>query len=343
MAKTLNLKSILCLFFLATIFSWANSARILDQVNNQPQVNPQSSNLIPTVLPSGQLPATVPGPTATQEDDVVPPEAPVDDNVAPQQPIPTATSATTPVAPVATPAAPVAASATVAAATGGPNPTISFFMHDIQGGSHPSARVVTGVIANSGVSPIPFSKTNNNLFPLQGGTPLLTGNANNNMRTINNLVNNPNNLPFLTGLTGSQSSTIIAGSGNNDNVLNNQNQPFVTAGQLPAGSLQQLMFGTITVIDDQLTEGQELGSAVIGNAQGFFLASSIDGTSHTMALTVLLHGGEQGHEIEDTISFFGVHRTATPVSHVAVIGGTGKYESAQGYATVETIDRKSVV
>jgi len=97
------------------------------------------------------------------------------------------------------------------------------------------------------------------------------------------------------------------------------------------------MFGSITVVDNELTEGHELGSAVIGKAQGFYLASSMDGTSHTMAFTVLLHGGENHGDIEDTISFFGVHRTATADSQIAIIGGTGKYENAKGYATVETL------
>lgn len=98
------------------------------------------------------------------------------------------------------------------------------------------------------------------------------------------------------------------------------------------------MFGTVTVIDDELTEAHELGSAVLGRAQGFYLASSLDGTSQTIALTVLLHGGEHGHdEIEDAISFFGVHRTVSAESQIAVVGGTGKYENARGYATVETL------
>lgn len=101
------------------------------------------------------------------------------------------------------------------------------------------------------------------------------------------------------------------------------------------------MFGSVTVIDDDLTENHELGSTVIGKAQGFYLASSLDGNSHTMAVTVLLHGGDHDHhEVEDTISFFGVHRTAAPESQIAVIGGTGTYENAKGYAVVESLHQE---
>ncbi|XWS66072.1 hypothetical protein CRYUN_Cryun05aG0168900 [Craigia yunnanensis] len=326
-------------------FTCANSARVLDEVEAQPQVVediPQPSNTAattvpPNTLPSGQVPAVTS--SGLEDDDADPPlpEAPAADE-----------------GPVATPAAPVAGMAPIdgpeatSATTGsgaaettsatvakpGPHdPVLSFFMHDILGRSHPSARVVTGIIANSEISGIPFSKTNNDLFPLQGAAPLLNGN------NINNLIN-PNNVPFLTGLTGAQTNTILQNTGNNNNVLNGNNQSFVTAGQLPPGSLQRLMFGSITVIDDELTEAHELGSAVLGKAQGFYLANSLDGTSQTIALTVLLHGGEHGHELEDAISFFGVHRTVSPESQIAVVGGTGKYENARGYATVETLHQE---
>lgn len=152
-----------------------------------------------------------------------------------------------------------------------PNPTFSFFMHDVMGGTTPSERIVSGVVSTKPKPTLPFLKKKNGIFPLNGGTPL------------------------------------------NDMTL-------------------PLIFGTITVFDDQLTQGQELGGSVIGKAQGFYLATSVDGSSHTMAFTALF-----GEREDDTVSFFGVHRTATRVSRVAIVGGTGKYENAQGYATVETL------
>ena len=96
---------------------------------------------------------------------------------------------------------------------------------------------------------------------------------------------------------------------------------------------QKLQFGTMTVIDDELTEGKELGSAMVGKAQGFYVASSEDGNSQTMAFTALFKDGEYA----DSLSFFGVHRTADSESHVAVVGGTGKYVKAKGFATLQTL------
>ncbi|XP_062084247.1 dirigent protein 24-like [Humulus lupulus] len=345
--RLFNSKATLYLLFLAIAIECAISTRLFDEADPQPQplpatnVLPQPNPITPTILPGGEIPAVAPAVTAPVEEsadspipDVAPPVDVPADSAQPTQPA--VPSPAIDVAPIAGPTTtgPVGAGPT----TAGPNdhPTLSLFMHDIVGGSQPTARVVTGLVANT-IQNVPFTKPNNNIFPVSGGTPLTTSN-------INGFINsNRNNLPFLTGLNGnSQSSTVIQNSGNNNIVDGGSDQPFVTAGQLPAGaSLQKLMFGSVTVIDDVLTEGHELGSAdVLGRAQGFYLASSLDGNSHTMVLTAVIHGGEHsghGHVTEDTISFFGVHRTATPISHIAVIGGTGKFENAQGYATVESL------
>ncbi|XP_068328576.1 dirigent protein 24-like [Pyrus communis] len=366
MAESLkSLKATLYILLLAITLGFAGSARIIDEVQ------PEASNPLPTTvpttnpLPSGHIPIITPA-TPTADDNVDDADAPIPETDAPPEadvvppvvpPVTTVPQANSPlpethdepaivptpvanVAPVATPAVPVTTpvAGPVTTSLTGPTaaartetPHLSFFMHDILGGSHPSVRVVTGLIANTVLNPA-FSKPNNNIFPVSGGTPLTNNN-------INGFLNNNNNIPNiagLSGLTNSQSSTVIQNSGNNNIVNGGSNQPFVTAGQLPNGAtLQKLMFGSVTVIDDDLTEGHELGSAVLGKAQGFYMASSLDGNSHTMAFTVLLHAGE--HDVEDTISLFGVHRTASPVSHIAVIGGTGKYENANGYAAIESL------
>ncbi|TXG73986.1 hypothetical protein EZV62_002565 [Acer yangbiense] len=182
-------------------------------------------------------------------------------------------------------------------------PILSFFMHDILGGTTPSGRVVSEIIASSTspqINGLPFSKKKGGVFPISGG---VTG------------------VPLaIAGLNGATT--------NNGNSL-----PFVSTGQLPQGAtLHKLIFGAITVIDDELTLEHELGSSIIGKAQGFYLASTLDGSSQTMAFTALF-----GEHEEDTISFFGVHRTATHESQVAVVGVSGKYENAQGHATIETL------
>ncbi|VAH89507.1 unnamed protein product [Triticum turgidum subsp. durum] len=71
----------------------------------------------------------------------------------------------------------------------------------------------------------------------------------------------------------------------------------------------------------------------VGRAQGFYVASSQDGSSKTVVLTAMFGGEVHG----DTLSFFGVHQLAAPESRIAVIGGTGKYETAKGFAAIRTL------
>ena len=41
------------------------------------------------------------------------------------------------------------------------------------------------------------------------------------------------------------------------------------------------------------------------------------------------------NEFEDGLKFFGVYKKNVPESHIAVIGGTGKYHDANGYAVIK--------
>ncbi|KAK9062991.1 hypothetical protein SSX86_016861 [Deinandra increscens subsp. villosa] len=323
--------STLCIFLLAIFLRCATGTRILVDTTLSPTsetgpFGPINEAGSPSVAPQDD-PTPVPPidniPTTNAPAPVISPDL-----------LPAATSPM-PVTPKATNVTPGVSSAvgtaTTSVAVGAEHPTLSFFMHDVLGGSHATSRVVTGIVATSDANVVPFSRPNGQVFPVTGGIPL---------NNINGIVNN-NNLPFLAGFNGNSpnnpnSNTVFQNTGNNNVVNGGKNLPFVTAGQLPAGiTLQQLMFGSITVIDNELTEGHELGTGVIGKGQGFYLSSSLDGSSHTFALTTLFHGGD--HEVDDTISFFGVHRTASEVSHIAVIGGTGKYEEAKGYATIESL------
>ncbi|KAJ4769088.1 Dirigent protein [Rhynchospora pubera] len=197
---------------------------------------------------------------------------------------------------------------------------LTFYMHDILGGSNPSARIVAGIVDDVAVSSqLPFARPNGAVLPLDSNVNVNSGN--------NGAINN-NNIPFLTGLGGTTNAVNTNNGGNANGV------PFFAGGNLPEGTtLQKLLFGTMTVVDDELTEGPELGTGKLGKAQGFYVASSIDGASQTLALTTMFKAGEYA----DSISFFGVHRTIDSESHLAIIGGTGKYVNARGFAKVAVV------
>lgn len=99
-------------------------------------------------------------------------------------------------------------------------------------------------------------------------------------------------------------------------------------------TLQELELGTVIRIDEDIYKGSIYGSSLMGKAQGMYVASSEDGSSHMMAMTTTF----LGNEYEDSLRFFGVHRGDVFESHIAVIGGTGKYHDANGYATVKIVN-----
>ncbi|XP_004497314.2 dirigent protein 25-like [Cicer arietinum] len=101
-------------------------------------------------------------------------------------------------------------------------------------------------------------------------------------------------------------------------------------------ALQELEFGSLTSIDEELvleSDGDELRK--IGKGQGVYVASSEGGNSYMVAMTASFLKGEY----EDGLRIFGVHRCDVFESHVAVIGGTGKYYGANGYAVVKVVDK----
>ncbi|KAL0541024.1 hypothetical protein IC582_021054 [Cucumis melo] len=293
-------KSMLCFLLLCFLCLSANSARLLDEQPQVPVGTPAASSVVGT--PVGNLGT---GPTATTTPSTTLPNSAGNLGQGANTP-----SSTLP-------------------SSGGvedDHHILTFFMHDILGGTNPSARAVTGAVNNPALNgQLPFAKPNGAVLSVGNNVPQSNGNS--------GLINN-NNLPFLIGLGGATSPLLQNNNGGGNNFNGQIGFPSVNAGQLPSGvSVQQLLFGTMTVIDDELTEGHELGSGLIGKAQGFYVVSSEDGNSQTMAFTTMF---ESGHYV-DSLSFFGVHRTAVSESHLAIMGGTGKYVNARGYANVKTL------
>ncbi|CDP08987.1 unnamed protein product [Coffea canephora] len=199
--------------------------------------------------------------------------------VAPTLP-PEGTDPVDPPVPNVTPGGTAAPAAVASSGVGAESPDhmLTFFMHDILGGSTPSAIAVTGVVTNPAVGgQVPFAKPNGAVLPVNNGIPVNNANS--------GIINN-NNIPFLTGLSGT-APNLVQQNGNSI-IGGGFGFPALNPAQFPTGTtFQSLMFGTMTVFDDELTEGHELGSGLVGKAQGFYIASSEDGTSQTMAFTGL--------------------------------------------------------
>lgn len=88
--------------------------------------------------------------------------------------------------------------------------------------------------------------------------------------------------------------------------------------------------GTVTVVDEELRGRKEFGLPLEGRLQGVLVTSLADNSSHMVAVRASFAGDAAG----DSIRFFGVRRDDQEESHVAVVGGTGRYSGAAGFAVV---------
>ncbi|KAI3517301.1 hypothetical protein L1887_16515 [Cichorium endivia] len=103
----------------------------------------------------------------------------------------------------------------------------------------------------------------------------------------------------------------------------------------------ELEFGMVNIIDVDLLEYTNMyGLQPLGKAKGMYVSSSEDGSNQMMAMTTSFLDSE----FKDELRFFGVHRVDVNYeSHVAVIGGMGKYDGANGYATIKAVKVNSKV
>lgn len=104
-------------------------------------------------------------------------------------------------------------------------------------------------------------------------------------------------------------------------------------------TLQELEFGSLTQIDEDLFERGKVhgSSSVVGRAQGVFVASFEDRADHMVAMTANFARSA----FKDGLRFFGMFKKDAHESHIAVIGGIGKYDGANGYAVIKEVDARS--
>ncbi|KAK4491441.1 hypothetical protein RD792_002191 [Penstemon davidsonii] len=93
-------------------------------------------------------------------------------------------------------------------------------------------------------------------------------------------------------------------------------------------------FGTLVAIDDPITEGPELTSAVVGNARGMYMSGSQDAN---LALVMYVDiGFTSGKFNGSSISVFSRNPITESPRELAVVGGRGLFRFAKGFITVHT-------
>ncbi|KAK1371871.1 dirigent protein 21-like [Heracleum sosnowskyi] len=93
------------------------------------------------------------------------------------------------------------------------------------------------------------------------------------------------------------------------------------------------LFGLVVVIDDPLTVGPEQSSKQVGRAQGMFAAASLTELSFSMVLNYVFTEGKFNGS---SLSILGQNPLHSDVREMPVVGGSGCFRFARGYAEGRT-------
>ncbi|KAK3041323.1 hypothetical protein RJ639_002304 [Escallonia herrerae] len=102
-----------------------------------------------------------------------------------------------------------------------------------------------------------------------------------------------------------------------------------------AGKPKPGAFGDTYIIDDALTEGPNATSRVVGRAQGMYAISAQD--SDVALLMVVNYAFALGKYNGSSISVFGRNPVFHDVREMPIVGGSGLFRFASGYALAHTI------
>ncbi|CAK8574801.1 unnamed protein product [Lathyrus sativus] len=109
---------------------------------------------------------------------------------------------------------------------------------------------------------------------------------------------------------------------------------------LPPSLNSSTYFGSVNMIDNPLTLGPELSSKLVGKAQGFYASASQVELGLLMAMNFAFIEGKYNGS---TITILGRNPAFNKVRELPVVGGSGLFRFARGYAqaTTYSLDLKS--
>jgi len=92
-------------------------------------------------------------------------------------------------------------------------------------------------------------------------------------------------------------------------------------------------FGLVTMMDDPLTVKPEIGSKLVGRAQGIYASASQSEVSFLMALNFVFTEGKYNGS---TLSILGRNNVFSGIREMPIVGGSGLFRFARGYAQANT-------
>ncbi|XP_073120159.1 dirigent protein 23-like [Henckelia pumila] len=116
-------------------------------------------------------------------------------------------------------------------------------------------------------------------------------------------------------------------------ILSGQNPTAIRIAQAPQTNNSSTFFGMLTMIDDPLTIGPDPTSRVVGRARGMYGSA---GQTDFGLIMVLNYGFTDGIYEGSSFSLLSINRATESVREMSIVGGTGLFRLARGYAIAQT-------
>ncbi|CAN1307028.1 Pterocarpan synthase 1, partial [Linum perenne] len=117
-------------------------------------------------------------------------------------------------------------------------------------------------------------------------------------------------------------------------IVSGPNPTTARIAQAQVTNTSSTLFGLLSVIDDPLTSGPEPNSKLVGRAQGVYASASQSDVGLLMAMNFAFVEGKYNGS---TLSVLGRNAVMSPVREMPVIGGSGVFRFARGYAQAKTL------
>ncbi|XP_060169331.1 dirigent protein 23-like [Lycium barbarum] len=115
--------------------------------------------------------------------------------------------------------------------------------------------------------------------------------------------------------------------------LSGSNPSAVRIAQADGTNNSNTLFGALLMIDDALTIGPEPTSKLIGRARGLYGSA---GQTDMGLIMVVSYGFTDGIYQGSSFSLLSLNPAMNPVREMAIVGGTGLFRLARGYAIAQT-------
>ncbi|CAI0402724.1 unnamed protein product [Linum tenue] len=116
-------------------------------------------------------------------------------------------------------------------------------------------------------------------------------------------------------------------------IVSGRNPTAVRVAQAATTNVSRTAFGMVTMMDNPLTVGPRLSSKLVGRAQGIYASASQTELSFLMVLNFAFTEGKYNGS---NLSVLGRNNVFSGVREMPVVGGSGLFRFARGYARATT-------